>query len=125
MSTNVCIMFLFYKMLLISLFSLTQLAAAEQTKLLMFESSNCYYCDMWNEEVGMIYPKTVEGMAAPIHKIDIFDSLPNGVILSRDVSFTPTFILLNNNFEVARLEGYPGEDFFWSLLSEMLLLIED
>ena len=115
----------FLKILLIAFFSSTQVLVAQQTKLLMFESSSCYYCDIWNEEVGNIYPKTSEGIIAPIQKIDIFDSLPNEVILLRDVSFTPTFILLNNNIEVARLEGYPGEDFFWSLLAEMLSLIEN
>ena len=34
--------------------------------------------------------------------------------------FTPTFILFEKENELARLEGYPGEDFFWALLEIML-----
>ena len=37
----------------------------------------------------------------------------------RRVSFTPTFILVQDGVEVGRIEGYPGEDFFWGLLGKM------
>ena len=40
--------------------------------------------------------------------------------LQRDVIFTPTFVLMENNKELGRLEGYSSEDFFWELL-EMIL----
>lgn len=39
---------------------------------------------------------------------------------ARKVVFTPTFILVEDGNERARLEGYPGEDFFWPLLSRLL-----
>jgi hypothetical protein len=29
-------------------------------------------------------------------------------------------VLVKDGVEVARLEGYPGEDFFWGLLGRML-----
>ncbi len=34
--------------------------------------------------------------------------------------FTPTFVLVENGVELARIEGYPGEDFFWGLLGMIL-----
>ena len=34
--------------------------------------------------------------------------------------FTPTFVLVREGRELARIEGYPGEDFFWGLLAAML-----
>lgn len=34
--------------------------------------------------------------------------------------YTPTFILLEDGQEVGRIEGYPGEGFFWGLLGKML-----
>jgi hypothetical protein len=37
------------------------------------------------------------------------------------VIYTPTFIILSNGAEVARIEGYPGEDFFWPLLNQALV----
>lgn len=41
-------------------------------------------------------------------------------MLARRVTFTPTFVLLVNGTERNRIEGYPGEDFFWGLLGQML-----
>ena len=38
----------------------------------------------------------------------------------RPVTFTPTFILLQNRHEVGRITGYPGEGHFWALLDELL-----
>jgi hypothetical protein len=39
---------------------------------------------------------------------------------ARPVVFTPTFVLVEDGQELARIEGYPGEDFFWGLLARML-----
>ena len=114
-----------YNIFFVYVFLLSQEAVSGTLKLLMFESSTCYYCEIWHKEIGAIYPKTSEGRLAPLERLDIFDSSLHGNILSRDISFTPTFVLINDNMEVARLEGYPGEDFFWGLLSEMLLKIEE
>ena len=55
-----------------------------------------------------------------MRRVDISGPLPDDITLSRPVVFTPTFILLVDGEEVGRLEGYPGEDFFWGLLGEML-----
>jgi hypothetical protein len=42
------------------------------------------------------------------------------VDLARPISFTPTFVLVEDGRELARIEGYPGEDFFWGLLGMLL-----
>jgi len=34
--------------------------------------------------------------------------------------FTPTFVLMQDGVEIGRIEGYPGEDFFWGLLNQMI-----
>ncbi len=52
--------------------------------------------------------------------IDIDDPVPADLTFARKVVYTPTFILIENGTEVARIEGYPGEDFFWGLLGMML-----
>ena len=91
-----------------------------QTTLLMAEESGCIWCAAWNRELGHIYDKTGEGAAAPLRRLDITDPIPEDIILSRAINFTPTFVLLIDGTEVSRLEGYPGEDFFWGLLGMML-----
>lgn len=94
--------------------------AVAQTRLLMAEEPGCVWCARWNAEIGPIYEKTGEGSAAPLLRVDITQGVPDEITLSRPVNFTPTFVLLVDGQEVSRLEGYPGEDFFWGLLGRML-----
>jgi thioredoxin-related protein len=39
---------------------------------------------------------------------------------ARPVNFTPTFILMDDGQELGRIEGYPGENFFWAVLEKLL-----
>lgn len=95
-------------------------AAIAETRLLMFEQAGCIYCRQWHAELGDIYPLTDEGRAAPLLRIDLRAPLPEGVTLRSKPVFTPTFVLVRDGVEVGRIEGYPGEDFFWGLLSTLL-----
>jgi hypothetical protein len=94
--------------------------AAPATELIMVEQPGCHYCTAWTEDLGPIYPKTAEGDYAPLRRVRMAELPPEGVTLARGVSFTPTFILVEDGRELARIEGYPGEDFFWGLLSMLL-----
>nr|AFI78371.1 sulfur/thiosulfate oxidation protein SoxS [uncultured bacterium ws101A12] len=91
-------------------------AASGAVQLIMVEEAGCIWCARWNTEISEIYPKTPEGQAAPLRRIDIRDRRPDGIDFSRPLTFTPTFVLVVDGAEVARIEGYPGEDFFWGLL---------
>ena len=95
------------------------LPVSAQTYLYMAEEDGCQWCERWNEEISHIYPKTSEGQAAPLKRFDLHDEMPDVEFKTR-VSFTPTFILVDDNKEIGRIEGYPGEDFFWGLLGMML-----
>lgn len=88
--------------------------------MLMAEEVGCVFCRQWNEEIGPIYEKTGEGIAAPLRRMDIANPVPDDITLARSINFTPTFVLLIDGAEVSRIEGYPGEDFFWGLVGMML-----
>ncbi len=86
----------------------------------MFESDDCVWCEAWNEEIGPIYPKTTEGQRAPLRRVDIHGPRPHDLRDIEGVRFTPTFVLIDDHGrEVGRINGYPGEDFFWGLLAEL------
>ena len=102
------------------LVSLGALRPAAATELVMVEEQGCFYCITWKNVVGPIYPKTPEGAFAPLRMIDIDDGVPSDLTFARKVVYTPTFILIDAGQEVGRIEGYPGEDFFWGLLRMML-----
>lgn len=99
----------------------TAISAAADTALVMVEEKGCMWCARWNEEISHIYPKTDEGKAAPLRRMDIHAERPNDITFARPLFFTPTFVLIVDGEEISRLEGYPGEDFFWGLLGKMLM----
>jgi hypothetical protein len=100
--------------------SLIPLSARAETILLMIEEPGCVWCARWNQDVGGEYPITPEGRAAPLVRAQIRDGAPEGITLASRPRFTPTFIVVTNGTEVGRIEGYPGEDFFWGLLGRIL-----
>lgn len=96
------------------------LPALAATELLMFEQAGCIYCARWHAEVGPEYPITDEGRAAPLRSVQLRDGIPAGMELASRPVFTPTFVLVRDGVEVGRIEGYPGEDFFWPLLGQLI-----
>lgn len=80
----------------------------------------CPYCRMWDREIGPVYGKTAEGRRAALMPVDKRDPALASLKLARPVLYTPTFILMEEGLEVGRIEGYPGEDFFWGRLGAML-----
>ena len=103
--------------IVLALFTASQPRAAE---LLMFEEEWCHWCEQWNEDVGVVYHKTEEGKRAPLRRLDIHGAFPDDIELATRPQFTPTFVLVEDGQEIGRIEGYPGEDFFWGLLGILL-----
>ena len=95
-------------------------ASMASPQLVMVEEDGCIWCARWNKEISEIYPKTPEGKAAPLRRMDLHATRPEDLTFERGLFFTPTFVLVVDGKEISRLEGYPGEDFFWGLLSKML-----
>ena len=56
----------------------------------------------------------------PIRRVDIHGQRPVNLKGIKSVIFTPTFVLIENDIEFWRIQGYPGEEFFWGQLSRML-----
>ncbi len=90
-----------------------------ETQLLMVREQGCFWCARWDAEVGDAYDKTSEGKAAPLVTADLHGSLDSYEFV-RPVVFSPTFVLIDDNVELGRIEGYPGEDFFWGFLGNLL-----
>jgi thioredoxin-related protein len=101
------------------LLSLLPLRSAQAAELVMVEQPGCYYCQLWDSEIASIYPKTAAGKFAPLRREQL-RALPTELTFTRPVSYTPTFVLIQDNTEIGRLEGYPGKDFFWWHIETML-----
>ena len=96
--------------------------APAATELVMVEEDGCIWCAKWKADIGPVYPKTAEGKLAPLRMLDIKAPIPDDLTFDGKFRFTPTFVLVDDGQEIGRIEGYPGEDFFWGLLGR---LIED
>ena len=99
---------------------LTAPAAWAEYALVMVEQPGCAYCAAWDDQIAPAYPNTAEGQFAPLVRADLHMGPPEGIDYARRVNFTPTFILVDDGVEVARMEGYVGEDFFWPMYSALL-----
>lgn len=109
-----------FALVLAALVGMAALPARSETLLVMAEEVGCVWCALWNKEIAPIYPKTAEGRAAPLRRINIHEDPPSDIVLKSRLTFTPTFVLVSEGKEVSRIEGYPGEDFFWGLMGQML-----
>ncbi|MDF1872397.1 hypothetical protein [Vannielia sp.] len=98
---------------------LTPLVARAETVLIMAEEEGCAWCARWLQEVGPEYPITAEGRAAPLRRVDVRHP-PEDIAFDAPLFYTPTFVLVRDGEELGRIEGYPGEDFFWGLLGMLL-----
>lgn len=92
----------------------------EGLTLFMYRRAGCPWCRAWDREIGTIYGQSDIGRAVPIVMIDMDRGEEAPIALVRPVRFTPTFVLGDGTAERARIEGYPGEDFFWGLLERMV-----
>lgn len=95
-------------------------AAAGAAELVMFSERGCSFCARFEAEIGPIYPKTAEARRAPLRRVDLGEGIPPEFAHLRPPSFTPTFVLLDGEREIGRIQGYPGEMHFWGLLGMLL-----
>lgn len=93
---------------------------ASAAELIMFEQQHCEWCEAWNEDIGEIYGKTDEGKLAPLRRVDITAAHPEDLSDVRGANFTPTFALVEDGEEIGRIRGYPGPQWFFPMLQQLL-----
>jgi hypothetical protein len=98
--------------------------AADAAELIMYRRDGCPWCAKWDREIGPIYPKTEFNQRAPLRLINL-DHDRDLPIKHGAIRYTPTFVLVENGKEVARMEGYPGEDYFWPRLTNLFQMAKE
>ena len=92
------------------------MTSASAAELVMYRRAGCPWCAVWDREIAPTYPKTDIGQRLPLRLVDLDKPSGEQIFLTAPVRYTPTFVLVADRREIARLEGYPGEDFFWAYL---------
>jgi hypothetical protein len=95
-------------------------APASAAELVMFSRAGCQYCAQFDREIAPIYPKSDEGKAAPLRRVDISAPIPPDLASVTVERITPVFVLVDHGREIGRIRGYPGEDNFWGLLAGLI-----
>ena len=93
--------------------------AANAAELVMFRRDGCSWCAKWDREIGPIYPRTEFNLRAPVRQVNL-DRDRDLSIVHAPIRYTPTFVLVEDGKEVGRIEGYPGDEFFWVRLENLL-----
>ena len=115
------------KMLLAPIAALFALVAAPgfSAELLVLEQPGCPWCARFEAEIAPAWANTEEGRKAPLRRVDITRPWPDDLSLIDRERITPTFVLVDQGKELGRLRGYPGDQFFWYLIDELLEKLPD
>jgi len=108
------LVFLFF----INLFTAASIAFAAE--LVMFEDPGCEWCQKWNDEIGYSYKETKIGQSVPLRRVMKNKPRPDDLKIITNIRYTPTFVVFHKGAEVGRIVGYPGEDFFWGYLENII-----
>lgn len=100
--------------------SVAFIGRVQAAELVMFEEAGCGWCERWNGEIGIVYANTDEGRKAPLRRVDLDAPRPADLVDVSSVAFTPTFVVMEGGKEYGRIVGYPGQDFFWPMLQNIL-----
>ncbi len=112
---------LFFSLVIIFLF-LSKSTFAEN-KLLMITADYCIYCQIWEKEIGKIYPKTEISKSFPLERIELDEYLFDNDISDTnnyETKITPTFVFYRGNNEIGRITGYSSAEMFWWQVDEIL-----
>lgn len=106
-------------LLFIAVLCLGSALPSQAAELVMYRRAGCPYCEAFDREIGPAYPKTELGKKLPLRQVHIDQGRDRSVELKTPVRFTPTFVLVEDGKEKGRIEGYPGDLFFWSRLENL------
>ena len=112
---------LFFSLVIFFLF-LSKSTFAEN-KLLMITADYCIYCQIWEKEIGKIYPKTDISKSFPLERIELDEYLFDNDINDTnnyETKITPTFVFYRGNNEIGRITGYSSAEMFWWQVDEIL-----
>ena len=112
---------LFFSLVIIFLFFSKSTFA--ENKLLMITADYCIYCQIWEKEIGKIYPKTEISKSFPLERIELDEYLFDNDINDTnnyETKITPTFVFYRGNNEIGRISGYSSAEMFWWQVDEIL-----
>ena len=107
-------------LVLIVIFLLPLKSSFADNKLVMITADYCIYCQIWEKEIGEIYPKTDISKSFPLEKIELDEYSLSNDLDNYETKITPTFVFFKENEEIGRITGYSSAEMFWWQVDEIL-----
>ena len=107
-------------LLLIVILLLSIKSSFADNKLLMISADYCIYCQIWEKEIGKIYPKTDISKNFPLERIELDEQSISNDLGNYVTKITPTFIFFKEKEEIGRIIGYSSAEMFWWQVDEIL-----
>ena len=89
-------------------------------KLVMITADYCIYCQIWEKEIGEIYPKTNISKSFPLERIELDEHSIRNDLDNNETKITPTFVFFREKEEIGRIIGYSSAEMFWWQVDEIL-----
>ena len=109
-----------FTLLLMVIFLLSLKSSFADNKLLMITADYCIYCQIWEKEIGTIYPKTDIAKNFPLERIELDEHSLINDSDSNETKITPTFDFFREKVEIGRIIGYSSAEMFWWQVDEIL-----
>ena len=109
-----------YILLVILILLLSLKSSFADNKLLMITADYCVYCQIWENEIGKIYPKTDIAKIFPLERIELDENSIRNDLDSNETKITPTFVFFKEKEEIGRIIGYSSAEMFWWQVDEIL-----
>ena len=109
-----------FTLVLIVIFLLSVKSSFAENKLLMITADYCVYCQIWEKEIGEIYPKTDIAKSFPLERIELDEQSIRNDLDSNETKITPTFVFFKEKDEIGRIIGYSNAEMFWWQVDEIL-----
>ena len=109
-----------FKLLLIFIVFLSLKSSFADNKLLMITADYCVYCQIWEKEIGKIYPKTDIAKSFPLERIELDEHSIRNDLDNNETKITPTFVFFKEKEEIGRIIGYSSAEMFWWQVDETI-----
>jgi len=106
--------------IIVFIFLLSLKSSFADNKLLMITADYCIYCQIWEEEIGKIYPKTDISKSFPLERIELDEHSISNDSDNFETTITPTFVFFKEKEEIGRIIGYSSAEMFWWQVDEIL-----
>lgn len=95
-------------------------ATPTRTEILVFETADCLYCQIFRRDVLPQYEVSKRARIAPMRFVDATTADPKRLGLDSPIKFLPTVVIVREGRERGRITGYIGPEPFFHMVSRII-----